>query len=77
MYEATFTWNPEPNAEGYRLYKNASLIATLGAGATSLVQEYADSEGVFEIEAFNRWGVGPRTVAVVTVEDASNTQNSP
>lgn len=70
-YEATFTWIQEPSAEGYRLYRDAQLLESLPAIETSYVREFPDSTGVFEIEAFNRWGVGPRVQATVTIEDAA------
>lgn len=55
-------WTSVPGAIGYRIYRNGSLIIELGSN----VKAYRDNssplgvELVYELEAFNEYGVSPR-----------------
>ena len=67
-------WQPEPKADGYRLYKDDVFLAEVGGVDEYRFQidaEVGDSFR-FSIEAFARVGnnilTGPRTHAVATVE---------
>jgi hypothetical protein len=60
--QVVLDWTLVPGAIGYRIYRNASLIIELGPN----VKAYRDNssplgvELVYELEAFNEYGVAPR-----------------
>lgn len=62
QYEVTLTWVDQASSEqGYRVYRDGALIATLPANATS----YTDAPGhggpyLYEVEAFNDGGASAR-----------------
>ena len=65
-FAVDLSWIPPGGQTGFRLYRNGELIATLGADATSYVDEAPkDTALTYEVEAFNAYGRSPRTTLVV------------
>jgi hypothetical protein len=58
----SFNWAGVPGASGYRIYRNGNLLATVAGNLTA----YHDAaplgvDLVYELEAFNAYGVAPRS----------------
>jgi hypothetical protein len=63
-FEATCTWPEVPEADGYRVYQQGVMLVDVYHPPLVLI--VANDNGPFEIEPYNRWGVGPRTVGAIT-----------
>jgi hypothetical protein len=64
----TLTWAIVPNASGYNLYRNDKLLTTTNALASSYQDETPSAKDfLYEIEAFNEYGVSERVSTQVQV----------
>lgn len=60
-YSVPLGWSDVNNETGYRLYRNGSLVATLGANAVYYEDQAPKGAGLlYELEAFNGVGVSGR-----------------
>jgi hypothetical protein len=66
--QVVFDWGAEENVTGYRIYRNAGLLVELGPN----IKVHHDNaaplgvELVYELEAFNEYGVSPRVSAKIS-----------
>ena len=65
-YAVPLGWGDASNETGYRLYRNGSLLATLGANELDYDDEAPKGEELdYALEAFNQVGVSDRVAATV------------
>jgi len=65
-YAVPLEWGDASNETGYRLYRNGSLLATLGANELDYDDEAPKGEELdYALEAFNQVGVSDRVAASV------------
>ncbi len=65
-YSVPLSWGDAGNETGYRLYRNGSLLATLGANATAHDDQAPKGENLaYTLEAFNKVGVSERVQATL------------
>ncbi len=62
----TLSWTLAPNAGGYHIYRNGDLVATLGGSEDTYVENLPFGRDLlYEIEAFNTYGVSERLQTTV------------
>ena len=65
-YSVPLAWGDAGNETGYRLYRNGSLAATLGANVTDYNDQAPKGENLaYMLEAFNKVGVSERVQATL------------
>lgn len=65
-YPVELEWNDSTGETGYRLYRNGTLVATLGANADSYADEAPKGTALtYELEAFNSLGKSERATLSV------------
>jgi len=66
--QVVFGWDAQENTTGFRIYRNGTLLVELGSSVKAHQDNTAPLgvELLYELEAFNEYGVSPRISAKIS-----------